>query len=66
MNCFTSDIEEFLLVLSLDKRNEFLERLMKTFLPVSPMPVKALGQSITSLKVKEMIGSTYMLPIDGT
>lgn len=38
---------------------------MKSSESVSPMSVKALGQSITILKIQELTGSMYRLPVDG-
>lgn len=39
---------------------------MKSSEPFSQDPVKALGQSITILKIQESTGSMYRLPVDGT
>ncbi|PKI54650.1 hypothetical protein CRG98_024935, partial [Punica granatum] len=62
--CFASDVEEFLLVLSFDQQ-EFTMKLMKSSEYISPTPIKALGQSITILKIQELTGSMYRLPVDG-
>lgn len=63
--CFTSDVENFLLVLSLDKKTELLKRLKKSSNSLSTVPIKALGQSITLLKIQELVGNLYSLPVDG-
>lgn len=63
--CFTSDVEKFLLVLSPDKKTKFLEKLMGNSSSLSTEPIKALGQSITLLKIQELIGNMYRLPVVG-
>lgn len=44
---------------------EFLEKLMSSCNAHSTAPTKALGQSITLLKVQEIIGNTVNLPLAG-
>ncbi|TXG74476.1 hypothetical protein EZV62_003055 [Acer yangbiense] len=61
--CFTSDVEKFLLVLSPDKKTKFQEKLMGNSSSLSTEPIKALGQSITLLKIQELIGNMYKLPV---
>ncbi|KAI9196072.1 hypothetical protein LWI28_020834 [Acer negundo] len=61
--CFTSDVEKFLLVLSPDKKTKFMEKLMGNSSSLSTEPIKALGQSITLLKIQELIGNMYKLPV---
>ncbi|KAK1587124.1 hypothetical protein Q3G72_009766 [Acer saccharum] len=61
--CFTSDVEKFLLVLSPDKKTKFLEKLMGNSSSLSTEPIKALGQSISLLKIQELIGNMYKLPV---
>lgn len=65
MACFTSDVENFLLVLSLDKKTELLERLKNSSTSHSTESIKELGQFITLMKIQEMIGNIYKLPVDG-
>ncbi|GAY37759.1 hypothetical protein CUMW_031500 [Citrus unshiu] len=62
--CFTSDVEDFLLVLSLDKKTELLERLKSSSTSHSTESIKELGQFITLKKIQELIGNTYKLPVD--
>ncbi|KAF5446637.1 hypothetical protein F2P56_032248 [Juglans regia] len=59
--CFTSDVEVFLEVLTPDKKTEFLEKLKKGSESLSTVPTKVLGQSITILKVQEVVGKMYKL-----
>ncbi|KAG2672979.1 hypothetical protein I3760_13G067800 [Carya illinoinensis] len=59
--CFTSDVEVFLEVLTTDKKTEFLEKLKKGSESLSTVPTKVLGQSITILKVQEVVGKMYKL-----
>lgn len=61
--CFASDIEAFLQVITHEKMMEFLEKLMSSCNAHSTAPTKALGQSITLLKVQEIIGNTVNLPL---
>jgi hypothetical protein len=63
--CFTSDVEVFVEVLTPDKKNEFLEKLMKSSESPSAVPAKVLGQSITLLKVQQLISKMYKLPESG-
>ncbi|XP_021909820.1 N-terminal acetyltransferase B complex auxiliary subunit NAA25 [Carica papaya] len=62
--CFTSDVEMFLDVLSLDKKMEFLDKI-KISDSILMVPTKVLGQSITIFKIQELIGVMYKLPVDG-
>ncbi|KAK9186420.1 hypothetical protein WN943_026786 [Citrus x changshan-huyou] len=62
--CFTSDVEDFLLVLSLDKKTELLERLKSSSTSHSTESIKELGWFITLKKIQELIGNTYKLPVD--
>ncbi|XP_059429676.1 N-terminal acetyltransferase B complex auxiliary subunit NAA25 isoform X2 [Corylus avellana] len=59
--CFTTDVEVFVEILTPDKKTEFLEKLMKSSESPSPVPAKALGQSITLLKVQQLISKMYKL-----
>lgn len=63
--CFTSDVEVFLEVLTTDKKTEFLEKLKKGSESLSTVPTKVLGQSITILKVQEVVGKMYKLSKSG-
>jgi hypothetical protein len=63
--CFTTDIEVFVEILTPDKKTEFLEKLMKSSESPSPVPAKALGQSITLLKVQQLISKMYKLSESG-
>lgn len=63
--CFTSDVEDFLLVLSLDKKTKLLERLKSSSTSHSKESIKELGRFITLKKIQELIGNTYKLPVDG-
>ncbi|KAL9412617.1 hypothetical protein AB3S75_041291 [Citrus x aurantiifolia] len=62
--CFTSDVEDFLLVLSLDKKTKLLERLKSSSTSHSKESIKELGRFITLKKIQELIGNTYKLPVD--
>ncbi|XP_022149780.1 N-terminal acetyltransferase B complex auxiliary subunit NAA25-like isoform X2 [Momordica charantia] len=62
LGCFTSDVEMFLEVLTPDKRTELLEKLKKTT-PFASIATKALGQTITLLKLQDLIGNVYQLPV---
>ncbi|KDO67042.1 hypothetical protein CISIN_1g001799mg [Citrus sinensis] len=62
--CFTSDVEDFLLVLSLDKKTELLERLKSSSTSHSTESIKELGWFITLKKIQELIGNTYKLLVD--
>ncbi|GAV58667.1 NatB_MDM20 domain-containing protein/TPR_9 domain-containing protein [Cephalotus follicularis] len=61
--CFASDVEMFLQVLSLDRKMEFLDKLIKNSNSLSAVPTKVLGQSISLFKIQEMIGSMYKFPV---
>ncbi|KAL9415700.1 hypothetical protein AB3S75_038985 [Citrus x aurantiifolia] len=62
--CFTSDVEDFLLVLSLDKKAKLLERLKSSSTSHSTESIKELDRFITLKKIQELIGNTYKLPVD--
>lgn len=56
----------FLHVLDNDKKSEFLKKLVKENEASSTsVPTKALGQSITVFKVRNLIGDAFTLPVDG-
>lgn len=61
--CFTSDVELFLQVLCPDKKMEFLEKLMKSTHPLTTIPTKVLGLSITVFKIQQLIGNIDKLPV---
>lgn len=61
--CSTSDVEMFLDVLSPGKNIDFVDKLKKAYECVPTVPTKVLGQSITFLKVQELMGNTFELPI---
>ncbi|XP_023006933.1 N-terminal acetyltransferase B complex auxiliary subunit NAA25-like [Cucurbita maxima] len=61
--CFTSDVEMFLEVLTPDKRTELLEKLKKTTPATSIITTKALGQSITLLKLQDLSGNMFHQPV---
>ena len=65
MASFASDVEVFLDVLTPEKKTEFLEKLKKTSNCLSTVPTKALGQSITLLKVQQLIGNMFKLSVGG-
>ncbi|KAF7119591.1 hypothetical protein RHSIM_Rhsim13G0064100 [Rhododendron simsii] len=59
--CFASDVEVFLEVLPCDKATLLLKKLMETIEPPATMPTKALGQSLTLLKIQESVGNFFTL-----
>lgn len=64
----TSDVEMFLDVLSPGKKIDFIDKLKKAYESyecVLTVPTKVLGRSITFLKVQELMGNTFELPITG-
>ena len=65
MACFASDIEGFLQVLPLVKKEIFLEKLIKNCDSLSAVPTKFLGQSISIFKIEELIGSMFKIPVVG-
>lgn len=65
MACSTADVEMFLDVLSPGKKIDFVDKLKKAYECVPTVPTKLLGQSITFLKVQELMGKTFELPITG-
>lgn len=65
MACSTSDVEMFLDVLSPGKKIDFVDKLKKAYECVPTVPTKVLGQSITFLKVQELMGNPFELPITG-
>ncbi|KAI3819684.1 hypothetical protein L1987_13531 [Smallanthus sonchifolius] len=60
---FTADVEVFLQVLPCDMKKRFLERLVKCINSSSTPSRHVLGQNITFLKIRELIGDTFSLPI---
>ncbi|KAL3518007.1 hypothetical protein ACH5RR_020596 [Cinchona calisaya] len=62
MACFTSDVETFLLVLDDHNKSEFLEKL-KGCEPTRSSPTMAVGQSITTFKIENLIGNMFTLPL---
>lgn len=54
--CFASDVETFLKVLTRDKKNELLDKLVESSGAPVTAPKKLLGQSVTVFKVRELIG----------
>ncbi|KAF3454849.1 hypothetical protein FNV43_RR05297 [Rhamnella rubrinervis] len=60
---FASDVEVFLDVLTPEKKTEFMEKLKKTSNCLLTVPTKALGQSITLLKVQQLIGNMFKLSV---
>ncbi|XP_074367658.1 N-terminal acetyltransferase B complex auxiliary subunit NAA25 isoform X2 [Apium graveolens] len=58
--CFASDVETFLEVLTGDKKNELLDKLVESCGAPVAVP-KLLGQSITVFKVRELIGDMCTL-----
>lgn len=65
MACFASDIEGFLRVLPFGKKEEFLEKLIKSCDSLSAVPTKLLGQSISLFKIEELIGNMFKIPVVG-
>ncbi|WJZ89167.1 hypothetical protein VitviT2T_008405 [Vitis vinifera] len=63
--CFASDIEGFLRVLPFGKKEEFLEKLIKSCDSLSAVPTKLLGQSISLFKIEELIGNMFKIPVVG-
>ncbi|XP_050218010.1 N-terminal acetyltransferase B complex auxiliary subunit NAA25 isoform X2 [Mercurialis annua] len=61
--CFTSDVEVFLLILTTEKRMEFVEKLTKCSNTLSTIPAKVLGQSITVFKIQLLVGNIDKLPV---
>ncbi|KAK6935668.1 N-acetyltransferase B complex, non-catalytic subunit [Dillenia turbinata] len=54
LSCFAADVEAFFQALSLDKRTEFLDKVMNCSDPAIS-PTRVLGQSISLLKLQEML-----------
>lgn len=65
MPCFASDVEKFLEVLTRDKKNELLEKLVQSCGALVTAPRKLLGQLITVFKVRELIGDMCTIPATG-
>ncbi|KAL3616220.1 hypothetical protein CASFOL_039610 [Castilleja foliolosa] len=61
--CFTSDIEMFLQALDNDSKSKFMKKLVNEYDASISAPVKALGQSITVFKVKNLIGDIFVQPV---
>ncbi|XP_075519696.1 N-terminal acetyltransferase B complex auxiliary subunit NAA25-like isoform X1 [Primulina tabacum] len=64
LGCFTSDIELFLQVLDDKKKSVLLKTLEKELELSSSVPTKALGQSISLLKIQNLIGNMFTLPVN--
>ncbi|XP_019088442.1 PREDICTED: phagocyte signaling-impaired protein isoform X2 [Camelina sativa] len=62
--CYASDVEAYLHVLSPDKKTEFVGMLVKNSDAFSESATKVLGQTTTILKVQELTGNIFELPID--
>ncbi|XP_019092748.1 PREDICTED: phagocyte signaling-impaired protein-like isoform X2 [Camelina sativa] len=62
--CYASDVEAYLHVLSPDKKTEFVGMLVKNSDSFSESATKVLGQTTTILKVQELTGNIFELPID--
>ncbi|KAI3732778.1 hypothetical protein L1987_63986 [Smallanthus sonchifolius] len=60
---FTADVEVFLQVLPCDMKKQFLERLVKCIKSSSTPSRHVLGQNTTFLKIQELIGDMFSLPI---
>ncbi|VVB16454.1 unnamed protein product [Arabis nemorensis] len=61
--CYASDVEACLQVLSPNKKAEFVEMLVKSSDSVSASATKVLGQTTTILKVQELTGFIFELPL---
>ncbi|CAK9164142.1 unnamed protein product [Ilex paraguariensis] len=61
--CFTSDVEVFLEILTRDKQNDFLEKLVINWESLTTVPTKVLGQFITLFKIREVVGNMFTLPL---
>ncbi|XP_031743056.1 N-terminal acetyltransferase B complex auxiliary subunit NAA25 isoform X2 [Cucumis sativus] len=61
--CFPSDVGMFLEVLAPDKKTELLEKLKDITPSTSTISTKALGQSITLLKLQVLSGNMFHLPV---
>ncbi|XP_073144284.1 N-terminal acetyltransferase B complex auxiliary subunit NAA25 isoform X1 [Henckelia pumila] len=64
LGCFTSDIELFLQVLDDKKKSVLLKTLEKELEFSGSVPTKALGQSISVLKIQNFIGNMFTLPVN--
>lgn len=62
--CFTSDVEVFLQVLDNNNKAKILEYLVKGCESSTNMPTKALGQSITVYKIRNVIGNMFTLSVE--
>ncbi|KAG6494170.1 hypothetical protein ZIOFF_049189 [Zingiber officinale] len=63
LSCFASDVENFLHLLTLEEKDKFLEKLMKTLESPPASPLKALDQAISIFKVHESLGVMFSLPL---
>ncbi|MFS7964701.1 putative N-acetyltransferase B complex, non-catalytic subunit [Helianthus anomalus] len=62
---FTADVEVFLQILPGDMKKQLLEKLVKCIDSSSTPSRNVLGQHITFFKIRELIGDTYSLPVEG-
>ncbi|KAL5580626.1 hypothetical protein UlMin_013068 [Ulmus minor] len=60
--CSTSDVEMFFDVLIPEKKIELLEELKKSY-DCSTEPIRMLGQSITLLKIQDLVQNKFELPV---
>ncbi|KFK27373.1 hypothetical protein AALP_AA8G374400 [Arabis alpina] len=61
--CYASDVEACLQVLSPNKKAEFVEMLVKSSDAASASATKVLGQTTTIVKVQELTGNIFELPL---
>ncbi|ESQ42535.1 hypothetical protein EUTSA_v10012545mg [Eutrema salsugineum] len=61
--CYASDVEACLQVLPTNKKAEFVEMLVKSSDSVSTSATKVLGQTTTIVKVQELTGNIFELPL---
>ncbi|KAI8015438.1 N-terminal acetyltransferase B complex auxiliary subunit NAA25, partial [Camellia lanceoleosa] len=60
--CFSADVEVFLLILTRDKKLQFLEKLMEIRESPATTAAKALEKSLTLFKIQELVGNFFTLP----
>ncbi|CAL5333968.1 unnamed protein product [Camellia sinensis] len=60
--CFSADVEVFLLILTRDKKLQFLEKLMEIRDSPATTAAKALEKSLTLFKIQELVGNFFTLP----
>ncbi|GMP48989.1 hypothetical protein CsSME_00016140 [Camellia sinensis var. sinensis] len=63
--CFSADVEVFLLILTRDKKLQFLEKLMEIRDSPATTAAKALEKSLTLFKIQELVGNFFTLPASG-